>query len=92
MTYKLRAMVPVIPGITLLEVLRDKGISQADFARSIGRPIKLINEIVRCKASITPDTAIQFEEALGIEADFWLNLQKNYDLACAYGRKAIASI
>lgn len=78
------------PGETLKEILKERGLKQSVFARSIKRPIKLINEIIKGKASITPETAIQFEEALGVDADFWLNLQKNHDLEIARRVKEIS--
>jgi HTH-type transcriptional regulator/antitoxin HigA len=68
----------VMPGELLLEALEDRGMSQSDLARRMGRPIKTINEIVNGKASITPDTAIQLELTLGITADFWINLEAAY--------------
>lgn len=49
--------------------------SQSELARRMGRPIKTINEIVQEKTSITADTAIQLELALGIPADLWNNLE-----------------
>jgi addiction module HigA family antidote len=52
--------------------------TQADLARRIERPLKTINEIVQGKASITPDTAVQLERALGVPAAFWNSLEKNY--------------
>ncbi len=66
------------PGETLLEVLEDRAISQAELSERTGRPKKTINEIVRGKAAITPDTALQLERVLGIPAAFWSSLEKNY--------------
>src|ERR1700733_11480286 len=68
----------VPPGEILLEAIQDRGMSQSDLARRMGRPIKTINEIVNGKAAITPDTAIQLEMTLGIEAAFWNNLESAY--------------
>ena len=68
----------VTPGEILLEAIQDRGMSQSDLARRMGRPIKTINEIVNGKAAITPDTAIQLEMTLGIEAAFWNNLESAY--------------
>lgn len=68
----------VAPGEILLEALEDRGLSQSDLARRMGRPIKTINEIVNGKAAITPDTAIQLELALGITASFWNNAEAKY--------------
>ena len=66
------------PGETLLEVLEDRAISQSELSARTGRPKKTINEIVKGKAAITPDTALQFERVLGIPAAFWSSLEKNY--------------
>jgi addiction module HigA family antidote len=73
----------VRPGETLLEVLEKLGMSQAELAERIGRPKKTINEIVKGKAAITPETALQLERAFRIPASFWNNLQRNYEAALA---------
>ena len=59
------------PGVTLLEVLEAKGLTQAELADRTGRPRKTINEIVKGKAGLTPETAIQLERVLGVPASFW---------------------
>jgi len=66
------------PGETLLEILTDKGISQADLATRMGRPVKTINEIVKGKAIIMPETALQLEKVLGVEAAFWMSREQYY--------------
>src|SRR5437667_5627696 len=66
------------PGETLAEILEDRGMTQAEFARRTARPIKTINEIVKGKTAITPMTAIQFERVLGIPAAFWTTLEANH--------------
>lgn len=66
------------PGGTLADLLEEKGITQADLARRLERPVKTINEIVKGKAAITPDTALQLERALGAPADFWLAREAAY--------------
>ncbi|MCX6252626.1 MAG: ImmA/IrrE family metallo-endopeptidase [Bacteroidetes bacterium] len=71
------------PGDTLAETLSVKGISQPSLALRMGRPIKTINEIIKGKTAITPETAIQLERVLGIEAAFWLEREKNYRLELA---------
>lgn len=68
----------VAPGEILLETLDDRGMSQSELARRMGRPTKTINEIVNGKAAITPDTAIQLELTLGVSATFWNNLESMY--------------
>jgi addiction module HigA family antidote len=66
------------PGETLLEILEDREMSQAELAERMGRPKKTINEIVNGKAEITPQTAIQLERVLGVAASFWNNLESHY--------------
>jgi addiction module HigA family antidote len=68
----------IAPGYTLLEVLNSVGMTQAQLADRTGRPRKTINEIVKGKSQITPDTAIQLERALGVPAAFWNNLERQY--------------
>lgn len=68
----------VPPGETLLETLEAIGMSQAELAERTGRPKKTVNEIIRGKAAITADTALQLERVLGVSAGFWNNLERNY--------------
>jgi HTH-type transcriptional regulator / antitoxin HigA len=68
----------VAPGEILLEALEERGMSQSELARRMGRPTKTINEIVNAKTAITPETAIQLERTLGIEASFWNQLETLY--------------
>jgi len=71
------------PGDTLAETMELKGISQPILAMRMNRPLKTINEIIKAKTAITPETAIQLELVLGIEAKFWLEREKNYRLELA---------
>jgi HTH-type transcriptional regulator / antitoxin HigA len=52
--------------------------SQSELARRMDRPLKTINEIIKGKAAITPETAIQLERALGMTARYWNNLETHY--------------
>jgi len=74
---------PIQPGITLREELAERGITQTAFARKINRPIQAVNEIIKGKKSITADTAIAFEKALGIRAELWLKMEASYQLSRA---------
>src|SRR5229473_1692755 len=69
----------VTPGDLLGEALEERSMSQAELARRMGRPLKTINEIVKGKQAITPTTAVQLQNVLGIAAHFWLNLQRDSD-------------
>lgn len=66
------------PGETLLETLEAKGMTQAELAIRMGRPKKTINEIIKGKTAITPETALQLELALGIPASFWNERERRY--------------
>jgi HTH-type transcriptional regulator / antitoxin HigA len=78
-----------VPGETLEEVLESRGMSQAELAERTGRPKKTINEIVKGKAAITPETALQFERVLGIPAAFWIAREQNYREALARAKEAL---
>lgn len=56
------------------------GMSQTDLANKIGVPVQRINEIINGKRGVTPETAVLFEKAFGVSADFWMNIQTKYDL------------
>jgi HTH-type transcriptional regulator/antitoxin HigA len=66
------------PGDTLSEFIDERGMSQKELAERMDRPEKTINEIIKSKASITPDTAIQLERVLGVPAHFWIQREANY--------------
>jgi HTH-type transcriptional regulator/antitoxin HigA len=77
---------PVIltaPGEILRQELEARALSQRAFAEIIGRPEQAVSEIIRGRKHITADTALDFAEALNIEAEFWLNLEVNYQLDLA---------
>lgn len=67
------------PGKTLLETINSLGMSQTELAERTGRPSKTINEIIKGKAKIIPETAIQLEKVFGIPASFWNNRQRRHD-------------
>jgi HTH-type transcriptional regulator/antitoxin HigA len=68
------------PGEYLLEAVTEKGITQSDLARRMGRPEQKINEIVKGSKAITPDTALQLEQVLGVPAHIWTGLEADYQL------------
>ena len=72
---------PVHPGEVLLEeFLKPLSISQYRLAKDISVPPRRINEIVLRKRSISADTALRLSLFFGTSAEFWLNLQSQYDL------------
>ena len=74
---------PVHPGEHLAEILEELGISRYRLAKAIGVPPIRINEISHCRRSISADTALRIGQALGMSPEFWLNLQRMYDLDLA---------
>ena len=77
------AAIPIHPGEHLQEILSELGISQYRLAKTVGvAPIR-INEIVHGRRSITADTALRIGRALAMTPEFWLNLQRMYDLDLA---------
>ena len=76
--------IPTHPGEILLEeFLRPLGLSQVRFARHIGVPVQRVNEIVRGRRGITPQSAWLLAQALGTTPEFWVNLQIARDLAAS---------
>jgi addiction module HigA family antidote len=70
------------PGEILLEeFLRPLGITQTALAEHIGVPVRRINEIVRGKRAVSPETAQLLAAAFGTSAEFWMSAQASYDLA-----------
>jgi antitoxin HigA-1 len=73
---------PTHPGeILSREFLAQLGITQVALAAHIGVPVQRVNELVRGKRGVTPETAWLLAQAFETTPDFWLNLQATYDLA-----------
>ena len=80
------------PGEHLAEIIEELGITQYRLAKTIGVPQVRIHDIVRCRRSITTDTALRIGRALGTTPDFWLNLQRMYDLDVARAKTDVSAI
>ena len=74
-------MIDVHPGRVLLDELLERGISQTALAKHIGVLSKTINEVCRGKRGISAEMAVKLSLALGASPQFWLNLQKNWELS-----------
>ncbi len=84
---------PTHPGEMLLEeFLKPLGMSQSAFAVRLGISFPRLNEIIRGKRGVTPDTALRLARVLGMSADFWLGLQQDWDLWHAMRSKRAAAI
>lgn len=64
----------------LEEFLKPLGLTQTELAERLGVSYPRVNELVHGKRDMTPDTALRLERLLGVEAQFWLNLQLAWDL------------
>ena len=72
---------PITPGEILREDFMEPfGISINKLSRDLSVPPNRISEIVNGKRSVTADTALRLQRYFGVEAQFWLNLQTEYDL------------
>lgn len=71
------------PGEFLREILEDRGISQAQFARAIGVAPMRISHVVKGTRPVTAELALLFGRALGQSPQYWLNLQAACDLKIA---------
>jgi len=72
---------PIAPGEILREDFMDQlGISINKLSRDLSVPPNRISAIVNGKRAITADTALRLQRYFGVEAQFWLNLQTEYDL------------
>lgn len=81
MTRKLK---PITPGEVLLkEFLEPLEISQSKLARDLNVPVRRVNDIVRGKRTITPDSALRLGVYFSMTPEFWMNLQSHYDLKLA---------
>lgn len=69
------------PGEFLKDALENFGWTQTEFAEIIGRPTRVVNEIIAGKRSVTPETARELAAGLGTSAQYWLNLESAYQLS-----------
>jgi addiction module HigA family antidote len=77
------ARTPIHPGEHLAEELREIGISAAELARQIEVPTNRVTGIINGQRAISADTALRLGHWFGTSAEFWLNLQKLYELRTA---------
>ncbi|HSN22647.1 MAG TPA: HigA family addiction module antitoxin [Methylomicrobium sp.] len=77
-------MRPIHPGEILREeFLAPLGMSANALALELKVPAPRINDIVRERRAVTPDTALRLSCYFGTTPQFWLNLQSAYDLKMA---------
>ena len=74
---------PIHPGETLREDLDALGMSAAELARRVEVPTNRITGILNGRRAVTGDTALRLGRFFGTSGEFWLNLQKLYELRLA---------
>ena len=74
---------PIHPGEILQDELHELGISAAELARNLKVPTNRITNILNGRRAVTADTALRLGHWFGMSAEFWLNLQKQYELRLA---------
>jgi addiction module HigA family antidote len=71
------------PGRTLAVELAARGLTANALALKLRVPANRLTDIIRGKRAISAETALRLGRYFGTSAQFWLNLQTNYDLALA---------
>lgn len=69
------------PGEFINEELDARGWTQIELAEVLGRPARLVSELLAGKRAITPETAKELGCAFGTGPEFWMNLERDYRLA-----------
>ena len=78
------------PGETLAEELEVRGMTQEELADNMGCSPQMVNEIIRAERAITPEIASALGKALGIETQFWTNLEDDYRMTLEHIRAKAA--
>lgn len=78
-----RPVYPIHPGEVLAGELAELDITPAQLAREIHVPSNRLYQLIAGKRAMTADTALRLEQWLGVEAAFWMNLQKSFELDLA---------
>lgn len=73
----------VHPGVILKDELDALNVSQTEFSRQIDVPPGRVSQIIAGKRAITGDTALRFGHWFGVDPQFWINLQAQFELAVA---------
>lgn len=73
------------PGEFIKDEIEARGWSQIELAEVLGRPGRLVSELIAGKRAITPETAKGLGEAFGTGAQFWMNMESSYQLSRVTG-------
>jgi antitoxin HigA-1 len=78
-----RPIFPIHPGEVLADELAELEMTAAELARALHVPSNRLYQLIAGKRAMTADTALRLEQWLGVEAAFWMNLQKRFELDLA---------
>ena len=78
-----RPVYPSHPGSILADELAELRMTAAELARELHVPSNRLYQLIAGRRAMTADTALRLEQWLGVEAAFWMNLQKRYELDLA---------
>ena len=81
------ARTPIHPGEILAEELEARGMSALALAKALHVPANRISQIISGMRGMTADTALRLGQLLGTTPEFWINLQKSYELRLAEQEK-----
>lgn len=71
---------PLTPGDHLRDIIEERGVTQQNFAETLGITRRRLNEVLNGRRGITPDTALRLGRVLGTSAELWLRLQSQLEL------------
>lgn len=67
-------------GETIKDEIRERHITQKELSEASGIPKTILNEIIKGKRSVNAEYAVRLEVSLGIDAEYWMAAQSNYDI------------
>ncbi len=73
-------MRPIHPGEILREELAELGLSARAFAKALDIPVNRVTQILNEQRGVTADTALRLARYFGTSAEFWMDLQSDYEL------------
>jgi len=66
------------PGETIKDILKERGVTKKEFAKTINLPLEIINKLIKGKLIITPEISLKLEQTLGVPTNFWNNREHSY--------------
>jgi len=78
-TVKYKPNCAVKPGETIHDLLEEHKMSMCFAAHKLGMPVEIFLDVLAAKKKITPKLASKLEALFGVNAEFWISLQANYD-------------